>query len=455
MRLSIYTVWYLRIVVIFILMCPLQWFEPDKLQAQDCTIFMRSEPNTTLTEQISNRLTQINVIETVTVSTYQEVCFNEQTGDAQKATPISTDFDFIVNVEDLMDLKALGDLTTQLLFILPQFPPNQTPGNESGLVTIIYQQDGLENYVQFTVTDGISASNQQLTGEALMNYLNYQIDSGSALVRLAPSTVNLTTCNEADTTMVQVSQINQLNAFAFELTFDPTIVEVVDADPNQEGIQVKPAQNFAFVVINQVDNTKGLIQFSAALLDIRGEQSIFGIEWLVKNVGETKIVFNRSELVQKTENIEKSEQTIPHLSQNGKVTVSSTCSQITGVVQLQGRSDHSNIIVQNQSGQQATTNVVGEFNFIGEGPITATHAGYLTAVAKADNSLTDVGQITLFAGDINADNRIDIFDLSYIGAHYGNNQAQADINNDGIVNILDVALAGNNYNKQGPQSNWQ
>jgi hypothetical protein len=65
-----------------------------------------------------------------------------------------------------------------------------------------------------------------------------------------------------------------------------------------------------------------------------------------------------------------------------------------------------------------------------------------------------LGNITLLAGDINADNLIDIFDLAHMARFYGSSDSQADLNGDGTVSILDLVLAAGNYGQRGPLTGW-
>jgi hypothetical protein len=50
-------------------------------------------------------------------------------------------------------------------------------------------------------------------------------------------------------------------------------------------------------------------------------------------------------------------------------------------------------------------------------------------------------------GDLNGDNKVDIFDLSTLLSHYGSSDAVSDINNDGTVNIFDLSILLSNYGK--------
>lgn len=84
----------------------------------------------------------------------------------------------------------------------------------------------------------------------------------------------------------------------------------------------------------------------------------------------------------------------------------------------------------------------------------AVQANYLfgqRAIVQAGNQ----GMVTLPAGDMNGDNKIDIFDVAYIGQRYDTAELSADLNKDGVVNIFDVAIVSGNYQAEGPIIVWQ
>ncbi|RPJ28189.1 MAG: hypothetical protein EHM33_05345 [Chloroflexi bacterium] len=92
-----------------------------------------------------------------------------------------------------------------------------------------------------------------------------------------------------------------------------------------------------------------------------------------------------------------------------------------------------------------------------------TPVGTYLIVAKADGFLGAQGSITvtagntsampvisLPAGDIDNNNRIDQFDALTIGMNYNTALPTiADLNNDGIINVLDLELLAGNYRKAG------
>jgi hypothetical protein len=97
----------------------------------------------------------------------------------------------------------------------------------------------------------------------------------------------------------------------------------------------------------------------------------------------------------------------------------------------------------------------------GEGfyTLTAFAPGYLSAESDRPAKLTvgsviGLKEITLYGGDANGDDRIDVRDLSYVAWHLNTDDARADINGDGQVDILDLSLVAGNFGRAGPTA-WQ
>lgn len=126
-----------------------------------------------------------------------------------------------------------------------------------------------------------------------------------------------------------------------------------------------------------------------------------------------------------------------------------------GQVILQGSSNSGGILVTTTE-SQVQTPPDGTFTIAVDTPfvLNLTAQGYLDArvegTVPAGTDTLNLERITLLAGELTGDDRIDIFDLALAGAHYGSNDFLADINRDGLVNILDLALIGSNYGTQGP-----
>jgi hypothetical protein len=137
---------------------------------------------------------------------------------------------------------------------------------------------------------------------------------------------------------------------------------------------------------------------------------------------------------------------------------------IQGRVQLQGRETHDGVSVSSsltsvrfdrerteESGQFAIATSHGE----GFYTIVVAAPGYLSAesdrpIKMTVDSVIDIGEIMLYGGDVNGDNRIDIRDLAYVAWSFDEYDVKADINRDGQVDILDLTLTAGNFGRLGP-----
>ncbi len=132
---------------------------------------------------------------------------------------------------------------------------------------------------------------------------------------------------------------------------------------------------------------------------------------------------------------------------------------VSGSIKLQGRSDHRGVMLSSADGPRTVTDESGSFglNYEGQTTLEIRHAGYLDVVATikaVPDAQLNLGEISLFGGDVNGDSRIDILDISYIGYRFSSADAQADLNGDGVVDVLDLSLVGANFGKSGPVS-WE
>lgn len=145
--------------------------------------------------------------------------------------------------------------------------------------------------------------------------------------------------------------------------------------------------------------------------------------------------------------------------------------QVSGVVHLQGRMDHSDIGVQiqiqpdlNQAQAaddspppplSAAVSPEGAFYVDAQGTlvIMARRLGYLNAQATVTitpGEPLNLGPTVLYGGEVTGDNLIDISDMAYLGAHFHTDNFQGDINGDGQIDILDLSIAAANFSMSGP-----
>jgi hypothetical protein len=289
---------------------------------------------------------------------------------------------------------------------------------------------------------------------------------GNTVVVVEPEHLVASWCSFEESTAISVKNVSQLRTVSLEVLYDPAVVQVVDADPSQWGVQVRLDGGFlshpSTVALNEVDTDNGRIYFEASTMGtetINGDAGLIIIDWRPQMPGITDIILAIAVLTA------DGGTPIPHTRQGGTVEILPNC--VSGVVVLQGRSDHSGAAVTAASGAQATTDAGGSFTVDGGEPITVSRAGYLTAVASPgtaalhastsspDTTAASVGTITLLAGDLNQDNLINVFDLAIIASHLDTDDTLSDLNADGVVNILDIALIAGNFGQQGPQTDWQ
>ncbi|MCB0177501.1 MAG: N-acetylmuramoyl-L-alanine amidase [Anaerolineae bacterium] len=286
------------------------------------------------------------------------------------------------------------------------------------------------------------------------------------ILLVAPSSQVLPICSAQGTTTVDVEDVSNLQALQLDLVYDPNVVQVIDADPGRDGVQVTVNSIFSggFIARNEVNTTTGRITFAATLLgsgSINGAQNILTIDWKPQAAGTTALELENVILAN------GQGQAIASSSLDGAIEVSDSCASATGQLHLQGRSDHSGIVVTNADGGQVETQTDGSFSISGEPPFTFTYPGYLSGQAdgalpvevnQAENGesfqVSQLGTITLLAGDVNEDNIINILDLSLIAQRYRSDDPVADLNDNGVVDLFDLVTAAGNYDQQGPITNW-
>ena len=89
-------------------------------------------------------------------------------------------------------------------------------------------------------------------------------------LQIVPTTNQL---HVAEASVVEIRLHNAVDLYGLHLSleFDPAFLQVQDADPSQEGIQVAagglPAPDFT--VVNDVDNARGLIEYAVTQLNPR------------------------------------------------------------------------------------------------------------------------------------------------------------------------------------------
>ena len=130
---------------------------------------------------------------------------------------------------------------------------------------------------------------------------------------------------------------------------------------------------------------------------------------------------------------------------------------VVGRVMLQGRSNHQGATI-SVSGRSAITSADGSFTIesvpAGTRELCAQMAGYLpyslSGLIVYAGRVVVLSDIVLYAGDINGDGLVNLFDLVAVSIRYGTQASSStpeDVNGDGNVNLFDLVLVSTNYGK--------
>ncbi len=78
---------------------------------------------------------------------------------------------------------------------------------------------------------------------------------------------------------IRADAVQNMYGVEFHLTFDPNIVQVVDADASKPGVQLQPGDFLqgGFAAVNKADNVAGTIDYAATLLNPAPPQSGGGV----------------------------------------------------------------------------------------------------------------------------------------------------------------------------------
>ena len=144
--------------------------------------------------------------------------------------------------------------------------------------------------------------------------------SGRVVLRSDPLVLGLMPGTRGAVSVV-VENVHDLYGLEFRLVFDPDIVEIIDTDLAEDGIQIKPADWWkgGFVAINQADNQSGRIDFAATLLNpsspVQGDQVVAVITFAANNMGISALSIESAIL--STRDAEE----IPYMKQEGGIGV--------------------------------------------------------------------------------------------------------------------------------------
>jgi len=112
---------------------------------------------------------------------------------------------------------------------------------------------------------------------------------------------------------LRVDDAQNMYGIEFHLTFDPNVVEVVDADASKPGVQIAPGDwlKNSFVAVNKADNAAGKIDYAVTLLNpappLSGSGTIATITFKGKNNGTSPLKVQKAILASRDAKEIKSE----------------------------------------------------------------------------------------------------------------------------------------------------
>jgi uncharacterized repeat protein (TIGR01451 family) len=287
-----------------------------------------------------------------------------------------------------------------------------------------------------------------------------------ATLRIEPPLQDVPLGGEATVDII-VENVSDLYGLSMVLSFDPTLVEVVDADGGTAGVQITPGScpSPDFVVQNSANNSTGVINYDVSSLSpsppCNGNGVVASITFSGLAEGISPVHYF-DWLLSDTNGIE-----IPASTQDGELNVIVALGTLEGFVQMQGRSAHDSAEVCAWDSAVMVdcvfTDATGYYSMMlleGSYEVTVEMDRYLDSekagVSVVAGSTTTLSTVTLLGGDANDDDTVNILDLSFMGARYMCNlgdpcyDAKADINDDGTINIQDLAITGGNYLETSP-----
>jgi LysM repeat protein len=141
-----------------------------------------------------------------------------------------------------------------------------------------------------------------------------------ATIQIQPVTQQLV-IGQTTSVEVRVDNVIDLVGLEFELSFTPAILQVQDADPGRDGIQLQPNETFlsGFIATNDANNATGLIRYAVSQLGpftpVSGGGGLAIITFQAVAQGVSQITFRSARLVR------SDFQLIPVLFQPGQIDV--------------------------------------------------------------------------------------------------------------------------------------
>ncbi|RXT08756.1 leucine-rich repeat domain-containing protein [Ammoniphilus sp. CFH 90114] len=276
------------------------------------------------------------------------------------------------------------------------------------------------------------------------------------------------------TVAIHISGAQELYGASLKLSFNPNLLSVVDADISTEQIEIAPGVIIHGAEIkNMVDNPAGTISFAVTKTGdvggFSGNGDLAYITFKVADDAEGQLSLNFTENNIKLAS--SSNTSIPAYSKNYEGEVYKS---ITGSITLPdshitrlpkdeaGKRDLGGYTVELKDGNQVVANTVtekdGSYSFdapTGNYTVQIKTPGYKTSVSnvevKQELLSVTVPTLTLYAGDFNSDENINIEDISLQARQFEKTRTVEnktyDIDGDGKIDLYDIVITARNFLK--------
>jgi len=137
----------------------------------ECAFMWANEPLPVLSDELDQALDDAPLTAEGYAQAYGENCVTIE-GIVARFLAMETDFYITVQVEDLENKQALGELIEQIMGVLAGFPTDETPGPQPGYVGITFESSKNSLNLWVKRTDIESALENGLRGQELFDSLH-------------------------------------------------------------------------------------------------------------------------------------------------------------------------------------------------------------------------------------------------------------------------------------------
>lgn len=126
----------------------------------------------------------------------------------------------------------------------------------------------------------------------------FDLAQPQTLIKVAPQTIKVRVGKQT-TVDLAIERVSDLYGVQLRIRFDPAVLQVVDADPSQEGTQIEPGTlpTPDYIVLNDADNQAGTIVYALTQMPPskpgNGDGVIARITFQGKTASVSQILFDQ------------------------------------------------------------------------------------------------------------------------------------------------------------------